>query len=269
MIQIFKRPILGAFALALLSAPIAAQTESAAATLDLILEYSLVENILGGQSEAFILAVQQAGGSTTDARLDELTRVVSEEFASNRMRQDVVSSMYEASLPVILESLSVLLTTGSIAEVTDITGNYEPPESLEEYLSTFEGNPPPEARVALIAALADAQEAAGFYLLLDEAAREGAHEVASAMTEGASPGFEPLEESVIQDQLQRGFQFAVLSFLHRYRPVEDSLVASATAEYQTEAGQWYVVNYSTALAESIRLAASRVADRLERSVGGS
>lgn len=248
---------------AVLAPPLGAQAPADMEALEAILEYSLVDNILSGQAMAFSNAVRGVVGTSEDRDLDELDRFVSEEFAPDRMRADVISAMYEASLPIVLEELSRLLTVGAIGQVRDIVDAYDPPETLEAYVQTLQAQPPPEERVVLMAALADAQQAAGFYLLLDESAREGAHQVARALTHGQAAAYEPLAEAVIQSQLQRGFQFAVVSFLHRYRPVEDELVAGATADYQTAAGQWYVENYSLALAESIRLAAMRVRDRLE------
>ena len=121
----------------------------------------------------------------------------------------------------------------------------------------------PEERVALMRGLADAQQVAGVYLLLDETTREGAHRVASALTDGRSPPYLAVEAAFAEEELERGLQFAIVSSLHRFRPVGDELVASATAEYRTSPGQRYVESYSLALASSIRLAALRVLDRLD------
>lgn len=241
-------------------AEVGAQDDVAA--IESILEYSLVENVLSGQSSAFLMAVSDVVGSTVDLEARGVPTIVAEEFAPERMREDVVSALLRSALPVVVGEVSEMLRSGAIGQVSDLLADYEPPESLETFMEALQDEAPPRERVALIAGLAEAQQVAGVYLLLDERARESAHAVAAVLTNGA-PEFEPLEESVEAEQLQRGFQFAVVSSLQRYRPVSDELVASATAEYESAPGQWYVENYSLALAESIRLAALRVVERLD------
>ena len=103
------------------------------------------------------------------------------------------------------------------------------------------------------------QHAASFYLLLDERVREEAHRVAAIVTGGRSPQYRDLDPAVEREQLQRGRQFAVVSYLHRFGPVEDALVEAATADYGTPAGQRYVEAFSLAVAGSIQLAGLRVA----------
>ncbi|MEM7415664.1 MAG: hypothetical protein AAF389_09235 [Gemmatimonadota bacterium] len=240
---------------------VAGQDDGAA--IEAILDYSLVDNILGGQSAAFLMALSEVVGPSVDLEAAGVATVVAEEFAPERMRDDVVGAMLQSALPVVVGEVSEMLRDGAIGQVSSLLAEYEPPESLEAFVDGLQREGPPRERVELIASLADAQQAAGFYLLLDERARESAHEVAAALTGGGSPEYEPLDEAVEMEQLQRGFQFAIVSFLHRYRPVDDELVASATAEYETAPGQWYVENYSLALAESIRLAALRVVERVQ------
>ena len=256
------RTLLTSLFVFLLAASAAAQSDEDVQAVEAILEYSLVDNVLSGQAEAFMGAVASVVGS--DAELDSvgLEQIVNEEFSSARMREDVVNTLIASSLPVVLGEVSELLSNGSIRQVSDLLADYEPPETLEEYVQALQVETPPQERIELIAGLADANQAAGFYLLLDETAREAAHDVASVVTDGDAPAFTELDEAVAQQQLQRGFQFAVVSFLHRYRPVGDELIAAATEEYRSSAGQWYVENYSLALAESIRLAALRVLERI-------
>ncbi len=258
-----RRWVVGLWLAPLFTIPVGALAQDELAAIELILEYSLVDNVLEGQATAFLVALEQVVGSEVDLESAGVERVVGEEFALDRMRKDVVDLLRESSVPVVLEEVSELLSTSSIAQVSDLLADYEPPETLEAFVQTLQAKPPPRERVALLAGLAEAQQAAGFYLLLDETTREGAHELAAVLTEDRSPPYDALEDSVAEEQLERGHQFAVVSFLHRYRPVEDTLIASATSDYRTRQGQWYVENYSLALAGSIRRAALRVVERLD------
>lgn len=252
----------GVLATLLLAIPVNGTAQQDLEAIEVILDYSLVDNVLEGQAAAFLVALEEVLGVDVDFESATVERVVREEFAPDRMRTYIVEELQATSLPAELTEISGLLQDGAIGQVSDLVADYEPSESFEAFMRSLQTSPPREDRVDLLAELADAQQLAGLYLLLDETIREGAHRVASIITDGESPPYVELERSIEEEQLQRGRQFAVASYLHRFRPVDDSLVASATADYLTGPGQSYVERYSLALAEAIQLAALRVSGRL-------
>jgi hypothetical protein len=230
--------------------------------IEVILGYSLVDDVLSEQADAFLGVLEQiAGGGVASP---EIEQVVREEFDPTRLRGYVVEELRGTSLPSELTEIADLLRNGAIGQVSDLVVGYEPPESFQVFVITLETSPPPEERVEVLAQLADAQQASGFYLLLDETIREGAHRVLSVLTDGSSPPYAPLELSVEAEQLRRGRQFTIVSYLHRFGRVDDALVQAATMDYRTETGQRYVERYSLSLAEALQLAALRVAGRLDR-----
>jgi hypothetical protein len=245
-----------------LTLPVRTEAQEDLEAVEVILRYALVDDVLEGQRDAFLGALEQVLGPGVDLAATGVEQIVREEFDPMRLRGYVVEELRETSLPSELTEIAELIRSGAIGQVSDLVAGYEPPESFEAFLLALPASPPPEERLDLLARLADAQQAAGFYLLLDETVRAGAHRVAMLVTGGASPPYVALEPSVEAAQLQRGREFAVVSYLHRLRPVDDALVAAATADYRTEAGQAYVQKYSLALAEAIQLAALRVAGRL-------
>jgi hypothetical protein len=220
--------------------------------------------VLEGQVDAFLTELQELLGAD-DVASGRVERIVREEFAPDRMRDRVAEELEARSLPAELEEAAALLRGGAIGRVSDLVARYDPPESFEAFVAALRTSPPSQERVQRLAEFADAQQAASLYLLLDETLRKGAHRVASVTTGGESPPYAELDPATVRERLERGRQFAVLSYLHRFRPVDAELLASATADYRTTRGRWFVETYSLALAESIQLAALRVAGR----VGGS
>mgnify|MGYP006278274311 FL=1 len=227
-----------------------------------LLDYSLVENVLDGRADAFLTELRELLGPDVDFASGRVERIVREEFASDRIRGYVAEQLKVNSLPAELEEAAALLRGGAIGRVSDLVARYDPPESFEAFVAGLRNSPPAQERVQLLAEFTDAQQAASLYLLLDETVRRGAHRVASVMTGGGSPPYAELDPAAVRERLQRGRQLAVLSYLHRFRPVEAELLASATADYRTSRGRWFVEAYSLALAESIQLAGLRVAGRL-------
>ncbi len=237
-------------------------TEDKLTAIEVILDVSLVDNVLQGQGPAFLLALDRIESADIDFDSAGLRQIVADEFASERMRRDVVWALQTSAKTPMLEDIAVLMSEGSIGQLSEVLADYEPPESFDVYMRSLDASPAPRQRIELLAELADAQHAASLYLLLDESIREEAHRVAAFMTDGESPPYTELADSVTQRELNKGRQFAIAASLHRFRPVGDTLVAAAAADYRTEAGQEYVRTFSMALAESIQRATRRVIQRL-------
>lgn len=237
-----------------------AQDDSVA--IDVILESSFVDDVLMGQADAFLFALGQVTESAGEVVGGEAEAVVREEFAPDRLRGHVIDALRERARVEELVEASELFLDGPIGRVNGLVATYEPDESLEAFMRSLRSTPPRPERVEVLTELADAQQTAVFYLLLDETAREGAHRVASLITDGRSASYEELAPAGREEQLRRGREFAVATYLHRLEPVDDALAASAAEAYRSERGQWFVETYARALADALQLAALRVAGRL-------
>ncbi len=237
-----------------------AQDDSVA--IEVILESSFADDVLMGQAEAFLFALGQVTESAGEVVGGEAEAIVREEFAPDRLRGHVIDALRERARVEELVEASELFLNGPIGRVNGLVATYEPDESLDVFMRSLRSTPPRPERVDVLTELADAQQTAVFYLLLDETAREGAHRVASLITDGRSASYEELAPASREEQLRRGREFAVATYLHRLQPVDDSLAASAAEAYRSERGQWFVETYARALADALQLAALRVAGRL-------
>src|SRR5690606_7215994 len=132
----------------------------------------------------------------------------------------------------------------------------EPSETLEQYALRLQSEPPPEPRVMVIAEWVQVQKAADFFLAVQEGQRAAAHTIAAALGD-AAPAYEPLTQGAVAQQLQQYFGVALVSFLQMFERAPDDLIARATADYASPAGQWYVDAYSLGLLEAIESAAGR------------
>lgn len=254
--------VLALWALPIATVPGRTLAQERSEALDVLLEYALADDVLGGQAASFLQAIDEVGGGRIDPNSTGIAALVLEEFAAERLHAYAIEALDQALSTPELEAITTLLEEGAIGELSDMVADFEPEESLEAFARTLATAPPPQDRVELLTRFADAQHAAALYLLVDERVREAAHRVASIATGGQTPPYRNLDPLVERDQLQRGRQFAVLSYLHRLRPAGDALVASATAAYLTSYGQLYVESLSLAMAEAIQLAGLRVAGRL-------
>lgn len=237
------------------------ESSSGSEPIDVILQYSMIDNVVQGQGAAVMAQLREGLPGHDEETIGELEALVLEEYSVDLLRADVRQFMLDQSLPVILDDLVGWLGTGAQAEIREIEDSYEPPESLQEYAQGLASNPPPEARILLVAEWARVQGAGDFYVLLQEAARQAAQEMAR-LVDPASPAYTPLTEELYLQQVQQGFQFALVSFLHRFRPASDELIRTAITEYERESGQWYAEAYSFGVAEAIRSAGRRVQARL-------
>lgn len=246
------------------TAPAVAPAPPERSPVERVLTQSGIESIVSGRGRAFTRQVALMAADLTDEELERLVPAVGAAFEPELLRSEVASFLERASNAGELHELLVWVEGGAAAELERVRGSHEPVLTLEEYARSLMTDPPSERRVRLVAEWADVQEAATFYVLIDEALREAAHAVL-AVLRPEMPAFEPLQGDELRARLDNSFNAAVVSFLRSLEPVPDSLLRAATAEYATEAGQWYVETYSLALAEAIRSAGVRVAAALRAS----
>lgn len=201
-------------------------------------------------------------GDLTDPELERLVPAVRAAFAPDSLRNDVVGYLTAAALgDGTVQEVLRWHETGANAELQRLADAYEPPLSLSEYARSLAMTPPDRERAELMIAWTESQQAAEFYVLMEQALHEAAHTVWAELRSDV-PAFTPLDGAALRNRLEESLRAAVVSFLHRFEGVPLDTVRAALAEYETEAGQWYAETYSLAVAEAIRAAGRRAAQEL-------
>ena len=229
--------------------------------IERILELSDVDGLLAGRARAFTRQVAIMLLDPTDEELERLVPAVLDAFDHEALKEDVATRMAVDADPSVVSSVLEWMEAGSTAAVRRIADGYEPPLTLEEYATGYTEDPPSEARVRLMAEWAEAQGRGDFFVLMQEALREASFRVHDAMRGGA-PAFEPLDADELGVAQTSSHGASVITLLHRYETVPEPLVRRSIAEYRTESGQWFTEAYTLAVAQAIRAAGERVADRL-------
>ena len=193
--------------------------------------------------------------------LERLVPAVRAGFAADSLRADVERFIGASAPSSVIEEVVAFFEDGATAALARAAAANEPTKSLNDFARGLMDDPPPEARVRVVAEWVRVQGAGDFYVLMDQALSEGAHTVLAEFRPDA-PGFVPLSGDPLFDQLEASFEAALVSFLHRYEGVSDDLIEQATAEYAGESGRWYVETYSLAVAEALRSAAQRTTTEL-------
>jgi hypothetical protein len=249
--------------LAAVASPAFAQTDAGLTQyLDVILEQSKAEDVLGGQAQAMVEQLQAAGTDVDPDALASTLALVREEFALDRLRRDLVAFMADAADADLVAELTRWLDAGANAEIRRVEESFQPPETLEEFARGLQDSAPPQARIQLVARWAATQGAGDFYIILEEAAREAVHGILAKLELGLGD-FAPLTRQSYSEQHDRSLQFAIVSFLHRFREVPDGVIERAIGEYESESGQWYIEAYTIGIAEAILNAGARVVARVE------
>jgi hypothetical protein len=229
-----------------------------------LLERSGIESIVSDRARAFTRQVALFAGDLTDPELERLVPAVQQAFAAEALRADVVAFI-ESEVPDEATVAEVLRfeEAGANARVRQIVDAHEPTLSLPEYARSLLTSPPAQQRVDIVVEWAETQGAGDFFVLIDEALRQAAYEVWGVLRRD-TPRFMPASGPELQARLADSFNASVVTFLHAYETVPDSLLSAATAEYATEAGQWYVDAYTLGVAQAVRAAGQRAAAELAR-----
>lgn len=225
------------------------------------LEISQIEGVLAARGSGFTRQVAQLIGDPTDDELERIVAAVTVSFAYDSLYVDVKAFLISEAPGGFVPTLLSWLEEGAVGQGRAIAEAYNPPVTLEEYMSEFTLEPPSAGRIGLMRELTEAQAAGDLFVLVQEALREAAYGAWSALRADAV-AFEPLTTSELQFSLTNSMAVSVMSLLHRYETVPDELVRGATAEWRSESGQWYASTYGLAVAEAIRAAGERVIERL-------
>ncbi len=227
-----------------------------------LLEASDVASVVDQRARVFTRQVAVLVADLSDDELGRLVPAVQAGFAPELLRRDV-AAFIEAEAPEgrIAEVLT-WLEGGANAEARRIVSAYDPPLSLQDWLTEYTDAPPAEERVRLVAGWTEAGGAGDFFVLLDEALAEAAFAVQGVLRPG-SPAFAPSRGSELRGRLERSFSASVLTTLHESETVPDGVVRAAIAELESEAGRWYVLTWQLAVAEAVRSAGLRVVAALQ------
>jgi hypothetical protein len=246
--------------------PAAGPTPSATAqtSVQRLVERSRIESIVSDRAPAFTRQVALVAGDLTDPELERLVPAVQQAFAAEALRADVIAFIAsEAPDEATVAEVLRFEDTGANARMREIVDAHEPPLSLPDYARSLLTSPPAEERVEIVVEWAETQGAGDFFVLIDEALRQAAYEVWAVLRRDTPP-FTPASGPELRSRLADSFNASVVTFLRAYETVPDSLLAAATAEYATEAGQWYVDAYTLGIAQAVRAAGQRTAADLAR-----
>jgi hypothetical protein len=230
---------------------------SSRANVERLLDQSDIESILAPRAGAFSRQVALLVGDVTDAELERLVPAVQRAFEPSSLRDSVASFMEREEEGGSVTTVLEWQTSGANAEARRIAGAYDPPLTLDAYTRSLMTDPPGEDRIRVMVEWAESQGAGELFVLLDEALTEAAYAVWTQFRADA-PSFTPTAGAELQTRLTDSFNASMVTLLRSYESVPDSVVRAATAEYSSDAGQWYVQTYSLAVAEAVRAAGQRV-----------
>ena len=230
-----------------------------------VLEYAKLGAVVGSLADAFPAQVQALLPEPLDeAEAQRLADAVQEHFSVAGLRELTVAAMTETANDTMLDDLLGWLPTGASSEIDALVDDEPPAVELETYAQTLSANPPPQARILVVAEWATAQAAADFYVLVSDAHAYAVHQMAGALSADA-PVYQLPTEAQLQESLEGAFNIAVISFLQRFESIPDALIREATTQYSSESGQWFVEAYTLALNQAIRWAGDQVAAELSGS----
>ncbi len=239
----------------------AASSGASARPVDRLLTATGIESVLDARADVFTRQVALLAADLTDAELERLVPAVRTAFAPDLLRDDVATFMEGEAAPGRIEEVLAWLEDGSSASARRLIDAYEPPLSLEEWLTEYTVEPPSPARIRMVARWTDARGTGDLFVLLEQALSEAAHHVWAYFRPDAPP-FVPLRGGELVNRLENSFNVAVVAALHGSETVPDSVLAGATRELESDAGAWYVTSYQLAIAEAVRAAGLRVVDAL-------
>lgn len=244
------------------TAPRAPTPEAIPSPVERLLEAAEVSSVVDQRARVFTRQVAMLVADLSDDELGRLVPAVQAGFAPELLRRDVAAFIETEAAEGRITEVLAWLEGGATAEARRIVSGYDPPLSLQDWLTEYTDAPPSEERVRLIARWTEAGGAGDFFVLLDEALAEAAFAVQGVLRPG-SPAFAPSRGSDLRGRLERSFSASVLTTLHESETVPDGVVRAAIAELESEAGRWYVLTWQLAVAEAVRSAGQRVVAALE------
>ena len=224
-----------------------------------LLAYSEVKSVLGGVNDGIAAALEERGIEPSPEQEATLARRLSMEVLVPIMEQE----LDDLGDPAMRAAAAELVQEGPLATIRAMVEERPPASTFEEFVASLRTDPPPAARVRLVSDLAAAQSAGSFYIFMDERIREAAHGIARTLGGRPEP-FDPVSREEWDLRTELAHRQALVSFLHRYQNVPDTLLVSALEDWRSEPGAWFVAAYSTALGSTILAAGDSAEAALRR-----
>ncbi len=239
--------------------PVAGQGTVNADDVRALLAVSQIENIISSLDELYLEHLMSMGLAPAADTVPGLGTAIKSAFSDSLIYRDVMAFLMDQDAGAQAAAARSVFENGPMET---LHGLPDPEVSLEEFVAGLADARPPIERIRLMAQWAELQSAGAFYVLLDQAARESVHALARDLGAVDVP-FEPLSKEEFQDAFRRNMNGAVISFLWRYQAADDGLLQEGLNAMATESGQWWVEQYTLAVAEAVRRAGGRVLNRLD------
>ena len=207
---------------------------------------------------------EQMEAQKVDARISEVKQIMSKAFAPKELRGSAVDYISDQLSVQQLQQIRKQLSSPLAIKVTRLENaatEADATTKMMAYARQLQRNPPPEARVELIADLINASNAVESSLAVRTEFFRGFLEAASQL--------DPVEErmsseqinkqiDMIRDQMEQSTaQEVILAFLYTYQSLNDNELANYIKMYQGEPMTQFTAEINKAIAHSFR-AAGRV-----------
>jgi hypothetical protein len=229
--------------------------------VDSLLATLRVDDVLVHVGGAVVGQIDQMAPSLAPEQRARIQDAVARHFTLEALHDGVASNLTaEAERETVAELLG-RLAGGSVAEARRAADDYQPSESLDQFMERMAAEPLPQERVELVSRLARAQGVGHFYVMLAETSRGAAHTVLGGAVDSL-PRFRGLDEDQVIVALDASYSQAVISFLYRFEGVSSELLATVVESYESGAAQWYVEAYARAVGDAVLDAAERAREEL-------
>jgi len=258
-----SRRVLAALLVLMHAPPVRAQ-EGALAT---VLTQVRASTVLAGAGAQVWRQLVALGGISEGPDGERVYAAVAEAFTLHLLLDDVAEVLGDAPPAGALEAVAAFLSSGATGALQRAMDARPPSGSIDDYMDEILVTRPPRSRSELVLRWTEAQGAPDFYLLVGESAREAALQILDAAFNADHSALRTPPEELLE--LREGIQAgAFLSFMRQLDGAPDEQIAASAAEYETEAGRWFVERYRVAVAVALRRGGERAAQRLEMPGGG-
>ena len=204
---------------------------------------------------------EQMDAQKVDARIGEVKKIMTQAFAPNKLRSNAVDYISGQLTVNQLEQVRTQLSSPLALKITALENAATETDSTTKmlaYAQQLQTNPPPDARIELIADLINASNAVESSLAVRTEFFRGFLEAASQLDPVQDRmSSEQIDQqiSMLRDQMEETTaQEVILAFLYTYQSLEDSELVSYIEIYQNKAMASFTAEINKAIAHSFRAA---------------
>lgn len=240
--------------------PAEAQSLDQSAAIDTLLTYSKVSDQLGNMSEGFEQSASQMNLQLDPTQQRTLIEQGTAAFDSTRL-VGYVKGHFAEHYQEELATEAICQLRSRLAESIEsaLQADIEPVE-LRQYAQGLRTNPPAQERLQLMQRMSRAQQAPQFYFDNIMGLSRAVAEAAGAINDT------PVQDQSLPDSsmIRRNAQnMALVSFLYMFKDVPLEALEGYVSFFESEAGQWYVTTYSSAINRAIEQASASLKAELE------